>query len=197
MKYKALFVFFILIMLCMNSVSATCNIIVITDPTGEDPNGAAAGFFLRFSFPSQASLGVTGKIDNFPLMFSGILNIGISTKGWAWFGLSANADWWGLKYRIGKAGDSDAWLYFGPGAEAIAEFGNNYWNLGLGFRLPLGVSFIVDRDWEIFLQISPGLNVIAVGSDGFGTFGWYPSHTGWTFAKFFRLSGDFGFRYWF
>ena len=30
-------------MLCMNSVSATCNIIVITDPTGEDPNGAAAG----------------------------------------------------------------------------------------------------------------------------------------------------------
>ena len=43
MKYKALFVFFILIMLCMNSVSATCNIIVITDPTGEDPNGAAAG----------------------------------------------------------------------------------------------------------------------------------------------------------
>ncbi|MDO5848369.1 MAG: hypothetical protein Q4P18_02435 [Methanobrevibacter sp.] len=27
----------------MSSVSATCNIIVITDPTGEDPNGAAAG----------------------------------------------------------------------------------------------------------------------------------------------------------
>ncbi|ANN62864.1 hypothetical protein JQ824_11215 [Brachyspira hyodysenteriae] len=161
------------------------------------PNGAAAGLFLRFSFPSQASLGVTGKIDNFPLMFSGILNIGISTKGWAWFGLSANADWWALKYRIGKAGESDAWLYFGPGAEAVAEFGNNYWNLGLGFRLPLGVSFIVDRDWEIFLQISPGLNVIAIGSDGFGTFGWYPSHTGWTFAKFFRFSGDFGFRYWF
>lgn len=27
----------------MSSVAATCNIIVITDPTGEDPNGAAAG----------------------------------------------------------------------------------------------------------------------------------------------------------
>ena len=27
----------------MNSVAATCNIIVITDPTGQDPNGAAAG----------------------------------------------------------------------------------------------------------------------------------------------------------
>ena len=30
-------------MLTMSSVSATCNIIVITDPTGQDPNGAAAG----------------------------------------------------------------------------------------------------------------------------------------------------------
>lgn len=27
----------------INSVSATCNMIVITDPTGQDPNGAAAG----------------------------------------------------------------------------------------------------------------------------------------------------------
>ena len=27
----------------MSTVSATCNIIIITDPTGEDPNGAAAG----------------------------------------------------------------------------------------------------------------------------------------------------------
>ena len=27
----------------MSSVAATCNIIVITDPTGQDPNGAAAG----------------------------------------------------------------------------------------------------------------------------------------------------------
>lgn len=27
----------------INSVSATCNVIVITDPSGEDPNGAAAG----------------------------------------------------------------------------------------------------------------------------------------------------------
>lgn len=161
------------------------------------PNGDAAGFFLRFSFPSQASLGMTGKFDGVPFIFSGIFNIGISAKGWSWFGLSISADWWGLKYRIGNLGISNVWLYFGPGAEAIAEFGSHYWNLALGFRLPLGVSFIVDRDWEIFLQISPGLNVIAVGNDGFGTFGWYPSYTGWTFSKFFRFSGDFGFRYWF
>lgn len=30
-------------MMCINSVAATCNVMVITDPTGKDPNGAAAG----------------------------------------------------------------------------------------------------------------------------------------------------------
>lgn len=40
---KILIAFFIIILFSMNSVAATCNIIVITDPTGEDPNGAAAG----------------------------------------------------------------------------------------------------------------------------------------------------------
>ncbi len=29
--------------MCINSVAATCNVMVITDPTGKDPNGAAAG----------------------------------------------------------------------------------------------------------------------------------------------------------
>lgn len=161
------------------------------------PSGNSAGFFLRFGFPSRISLGMTGKFDTVPLMFSGIFNIGISSKGWAWFGITASADWWGFKYRIGEAGNSIAWIYLGPGAEADIEFTNNYWNLGLAFRLPLGVSFIVDRDWEIFLQIAPGLNVIAVGNEGFSTFGWYPKSTGWTFSKFFKFSGDFGFRYWF
>ncbi|WP_300369658.1 hypothetical protein [Brachyspira sp.] len=161
------------------------------------PNGNTAGFFLRFSFPSEISLGMTGKFDSIPFMFSGVFNIGISTKGFAWFGITSSADWWGLKHRIGEVGNSIAWIYFGPGVEVDIQFGNNYWNLGLAFRLPLGVSFIVDRDWEIFLQIAPGLNVIAIGNEGFSTFGWYPSNTGWSFSKFFRFSGDFGFRYWF
>lgn len=161
------------------------------------PNGTAAGFFLRFSFPKQISLGGTLQMDNIPIMFGGIFNIGISIKGEAWFGLSVSADWWGLTHRLGKAGVSDVFLYFGPGAEFTADFGTYYWNFALAFRLPLGFSFMLNRNWEIFLQVTPGLNIIAIGGDGFSTFGWYPSYTGWTFAKFFRFSGDFGFRYWF
>lgn len=42
-KFNFLIVIFILLLLSLNSVAATCNIIVITDPSGKDPNGAAAG----------------------------------------------------------------------------------------------------------------------------------------------------------
>ena len=42
-KLKVSLVFFAVLLLTMSSVAATCNIIVITDPSGKDPNGAAAG----------------------------------------------------------------------------------------------------------------------------------------------------------
>ena len=42
-KLKMSLVFFVILLLTMSSVAATCNIVVITDPTGNDPNGAAAG----------------------------------------------------------------------------------------------------------------------------------------------------------
>ena len=42
-NFKASIVFLIIFLMTMSSVAATCNIIVITDPTGQDPNGAAAG----------------------------------------------------------------------------------------------------------------------------------------------------------
>ena len=42
-KSNLIIVSFIVLLLTMSSVAATCNIIVITDPSGKDPNGAAAG----------------------------------------------------------------------------------------------------------------------------------------------------------
>ena len=42
-KLKISLVFFVILLLTMSSVAATCNIVVITDPSGNDPNGAAAG----------------------------------------------------------------------------------------------------------------------------------------------------------
>ena len=42
-KFHISIVFIIIFLMTMSSVAATCNIIIITDPTGTDPNGAAAG----------------------------------------------------------------------------------------------------------------------------------------------------------
>ena len=42
-RLKIPIIFFVILLLGMSSVAATCNIIVITDPSGKDPNGAAAG----------------------------------------------------------------------------------------------------------------------------------------------------------
>ena len=42
-KFRMSIIFLVILLLSMSSVAATCNIIVITDPTGKDPNGAAAG----------------------------------------------------------------------------------------------------------------------------------------------------------
>ena len=42
-KLKVSLVFFVILLLTMSSAAATCNIVVITDPSGNDPNGAAAG----------------------------------------------------------------------------------------------------------------------------------------------------------
>ena len=42
-KLKVSIVFLIILLMTMSSVAATCNILIITDPSGSDPNGAAAG----------------------------------------------------------------------------------------------------------------------------------------------------------
>ena len=43
-KYvKGILIFLITVAMIMGPAAATCNIIIITDPTGKDPNGAAAG----------------------------------------------------------------------------------------------------------------------------------------------------------
>ena len=54
----------------MSSVSATCNIIVITDPTGEDPNGAAAGS-MSFAQNMFQSTFIMSKDNHFAVLSGG------------------------------------------------------------------------------------------------------------------------------
>ena len=54
----------------MSSVAATCNIIVITDPTGEDPNGAAAGS-MSFAENMFQSTFLMSKNNHFAVLSGG------------------------------------------------------------------------------------------------------------------------------
>lgn len=73
MNYKAFhvsIVFLIIALMTMSSVAATCNIIVITDPSGEDPNGAAAGS-MSFADNMFQSTFLMSKNNHFAVLSGG------------------------------------------------------------------------------------------------------------------------------
>ncbi len=69
-RFNVFLVFFVILLLTMSSVAATCNIIVITDPTGEDPNGAAAGS-MSFAQNMFQSTFLMSKNNNFAVLSGG------------------------------------------------------------------------------------------------------------------------------
>ena len=69
-KLKVSFVFLIILLMTMSSVAATCNIMVITDPTGEDPNGAAAGS-MSFADNMFQSTFLMSKNNHFAVLSGG------------------------------------------------------------------------------------------------------------------------------
>jgi hypothetical protein len=73
-----LLVLFITTLVMMNAAAATCNVIIITDPTGQDPNGAAAG---SMSFDSNMfeSTFMNSPQDKFAILSGGADTSGAST----------------------------------------------------------------------------------------------------------------------
>ena len=69
-KLKVSFVFLVILLMTMSSVAATCNIMVITDPSGDDPNGAAAGS-MSFAENMFQSTFLMSKNNNFAVLSGG------------------------------------------------------------------------------------------------------------------------------
>ena len=69
-KLKTSVVCFIILLLTMSSVAATCNVIVITDPSGQDPNGAAAGSMSYASNMFQSTF-LMSKNNHFVVLSGG------------------------------------------------------------------------------------------------------------------------------
>ena len=69
-KIHALIVFLFVFLMTMSSVAATCNVIIITDPTGNDPNGAAAGS-MSFADNMFQSTFLMSKNNHFAVLSGG------------------------------------------------------------------------------------------------------------------------------
>jgi hypothetical protein len=69
-RLKTILVFLVTVALLVNTSSATCNIVVITDPTGTDPNGAAAGS-MSFADNMFQSTFILSKEKHFSVLSGG------------------------------------------------------------------------------------------------------------------------------
>ena len=69
-KFHVFIAFLAIFLITMSSVAATCNVIVITDPSGEDPNGAAAGS-MSFAENMFQSTFLMSKNNHFAVLSGG------------------------------------------------------------------------------------------------------------------------------
>lgn len=158
------------------------------------PSGSSVGASLSAGYPSQG-LNITGKFDNVPLVFGASFGFGSG-----YFALNITGDWWGLQLPLGRAGDADVSMYLGPGFALSTQIGSVF-AMDLGIRMPVGFSFVVQKNWEIFLEPSIGLNLIGFAAwDGGASLRVLGSSLGDDFSfglGALLFAGQFGFRYWF
>ena len=84
----------------MAAASATCNVIVITDPSGEDPNGAAAGSMSFANNMFQSSF-IMSKNDAYAVLSGGEgngteRNYAIIDASCYWWTFNGCSYWWRL-----------------------------------------------------------------------------------------------------
>jgi hypothetical protein len=69
-KLQRILVFLVTLVLLVNTSAATCNMVIITDPTGTDPNGAAAGS-MSFADNMFQSTFIMSKEKHFTVLSGG------------------------------------------------------------------------------------------------------------------------------
>lgn len=161
--------------------------------------GAGIGFHSGgFGHATLAGLYMTGKIDGIDPVFG--LDLGFGTH---YFGLNLSADWWLLNPNLGEVGHADVSLYLGPGVGLNLGFADPF-SIGLNARLPIGLSWVVKSNWEIFTELLFTLKVVQFGIGSNDTsyirvFGAGVSGNKGTYywGNTFSAGLNVGFRYWF
>lgn len=168
MLKKSSIIFFSIAIICISGVKAH----------SAYPSSYAVGLALSGGYPNGVGAVLTFKIPPVPIMFG--LNMQARFGKINYFNLTILADWWGLKLPISGPFN----FYLGPGIDLGFDVQKNYFNFGLGIRMPAGVSVVMDFI-EIYLEFAPGLHIIDAGTpDGFA------------FAPSFTIGVQFGVRLW-
>ncbi len=173
-------------------------------------DGAALGAGVGFSTyadgknfgTSFGNLYATGKFDGIDPIFG--VNLGFQSST-----VVISADWWLLNPNLGQAGHADVSLYLGPGAGVGLGLFNPF-TLNLSARLPIGLSWVVKNNWEIFTECLFSLHVFSIttyndskNDDNDYThvklFGKNLSDNNdtWYLSNALAMGINVGFRYWF
>ena len=115
--------------------------------------------------------GVSVKFGDFPVL-------GIS---WSFVNrLNATVDWWILNSELVDPLD---W-YLGVGANILLKFNQGNTNttvFGVAIRVPAGLQWWLSSEWELFLELAPGIRVTTDANSIVG----------------FDIGGGIGLRYYF
>lgn len=150
------------------------------------PNGAAVGVNL-FAGIIDGGVGISLKPNNIPAMFG--IQLGYGWPGY--FNLGLLGDWWAWQAKLGDAGEAPVYFYVGVGANVNLGFSGNFFRFDLNARVPLGFSFIVKRNWEIYFELTPGIRLFTFYTGMSSKYRWFfPDYV-------INFDGQFGFRYWF
>ncbi len=168
-------------------------------------DGAALGAGVGFStYAGSGGVAVnfgniyaTGKFAGIDPVFG--LDFGFSSSM-----LILSADWWLLNPKLGQVGAADVSLYLGPGVGVGIRVANNPFRLNLSARLPIGFSWVVAKNWEIFTEILVSLHVLSLqdyhnvkDDTVVSLFGVNLNNGGWELGNALSAGLNVGFRYWF
>ncbi|MDR2747164.1 MAG: hypothetical protein LBB77_06915 [Treponema sp.] len=135
-----------------------CLALVLTGGVFADhPNDeVGVGLFLGGGWASVGgglfNPGFSLKVPRVPLFWGFNASFGSVT------GLSVSADYYLVDRDLIKDGSFDLDWFLGVGLFSHLYFGDNF-TMALGVRLPIGLSWHINRVFELFLDVAPGIGL--------------------------------------
>ncbi|HCM27992.1 MAG: hypothetical protein A2Z99_05125 [Treponema sp. GWB1_62_6] len=123
----------------------------------DHPKGMGVGLVAGGNFGSGGAatdIGLSLKLPSMPIFWAARLSLNAD-----YFGLGVTGDKYMIDKMLFKEGSFKLDWYAGLGGYANLGFGNSDANASLGARLPIGLSWHITREFELWLGIAPSLGL--------------------------------------